>query len=112
MLRIRLITVAASLSLLCGCATIELTQQGAAVRPVTANEKEKLCSFVGVVEGFGAPLTGGMRKAMTDARNEAGALGGNGIYIISTRSEPYGSGCCYNYVTAEVLRCDFQQSKQ
>jgi hypothetical protein len=112
MLKIRFIVVATLLSVLGGCATIELTQQGTAVRPVTANEKEKFCSFIGVVEGFGAPLTGGMQEAMTDARNDVGKIGGNGMYIISTRSEPYGSRCCYNYVTAEALRCEFQQSKQ
>lgn len=108
MLMIRLISVAASVSLLGGCATIELTQQGAAVRPVTANEKEKYCSFIGIIEGFGAPLTGGMQKAMTDVRNGIGKSGGNGMYIISTRSEPYGGGCCYSYVTAEALRCEFR----
>lgn len=112
MTRIGLVVVAASLLLLSGCETLKLSQQGAVVRPVTANEKEKLCTFVGVVEGFGAPLSGGMQKAMTEVRNEVGSLGGNGMYIISTRSEPYGSGCCYNYVTAEALRCNFQQSKE
>lgn len=109
---IRLLSITASLFLLGGCATIELTQQGAAVRPVTANEKEKFCSFVGMIEGFGAPLTGGMEKAMTDVRNGIGKAGGNGMYIISTRSEPYGGGCCYNYVTAEALRCEFNPSRQ
>ena len=101
--------VASLILLLSGCATIELTQQGAAVRPVTAAEKEKHCKFIDVVEGFGAPLSGGMRKAMTDARNDVAALGGNGMYIISTRSEPYSGGCCYSYVTAEALQCSFTQ---
>ena len=107
-----LLAITSLILLLSGCATIELTKQGADVRPVTANEKEKLCTFIGIVDGFGAPLTGGMRKAMTDARNDVGSLGGNGMYIISTRSEPYSSGCCYNYVTAEALHCNFQQSKE
>lgn len=101
--------VASLLLLLSGCAAIKLTQQGISVRPVTAAEKEKHCKFIDVVEGFGAPLNGGMRKAMADARNDVGALGGNGMYIISTRSEPYSGGCCYSYVTAEALRCSFTQ---
>ena len=106
MSRIVLCSVIASLLLIGGCAT-QLTQQGADVRPVTAAEKEKFCKFIDVVEGFGAPLSGGMKRAMTDARNDIGSLGGNGMYIISTRSTPFDGWCCYSYVTAEALRCNF-----
>lgn len=82
------------------CATT-LQPGGDKVRIATASQKETLCESIKVIsveQRAGRNKPGG---AMNKALNEVAAVGGNGIYIVSTSSD-WAEGAS---VTAEALRC-------
>lgn len=70
--------------------TTALTQHGAAVQPVTENQKEKYCQFIAIVTGkesMGMSRAGDAKSAMNKVRNEVAKAGGNAMRIISTTTD-------------------------
>lgn len=86
-------------ALLAGCAT-HLTESGQQVRIVTAGQKER-CETIRVVthnQRLGPDKPGNAMKAVL---NETAALGGNGLYVVSTSTD-WAEGAS---VVGEALRC-------
>ncbi len=90
-----------------GCIS-SLSQQGAKVRLVTANQKES-CDFINVVtsqSSWGASAGHNTQGVMNELRNQVAQLGGNALYIISSNTpglfseQASGSG--------EALKCKFK----
>lgn len=104
-MRLLLITVFTTSSL--GCMA-SLTPQGAAVRAVTATQKDRDCQFVTVVtasESMGSSTGGDAQSAMNKVRNKVAEVGGNVMLIVSTNSDMFSST-----VVAEALKCTFTAS--
>lgn len=92
-------TVAIAASIV-GCAT-ELAAGASQVRVATAAQKEQLCESIKIVSVEQRVGPGKPANAMNKALNAVAAVGGNGIYVIST-SMDWAEGAS---VTAEALRC-------
>lgn len=90
----------------------KLHSQAALVRTVSQDYKEKNCEFLGIVEGYGVPLTGGASAAFTGVRNSVAIKGGNAMYIISNTQEnimgvdlKVEPGAQTTTIFAEALKC-------
>jgi hypothetical protein len=83
-----------------GCATA--LQPGAeTVRVATAAQKERLCEAIKIISVEQRVGPNKPRNAMNKALNEVAAVGGNGIFVISTSTD-WAEGAS---VTAEALKC-------
>lgn len=87
-----------------GCMA-SMTPAGAAVRPVTASQKDRECQFISLVtasEEMGSSTAGDLQSALNKARNKVAAAGGNAMLIVSTSSDNNSST-----VVVEALNCTF-----
>jgi len=92
----------AAVILAAGCMA-PLTQQGAAIRLVTAPQKDRECEYLAVVtasESMGMSTGGDAESALNKARNKVAAAGGNAMLVVSTNTNAYATT-----VVAEALRC-------
>ena len=87
-----------------GCMA-SMTPEGAAVRPMTASQKDRDCKFLSLVtasEDMGSSTAGDAQSALNKARNKVAAAGGNAMLIVSTSSDNNAST-----VIVEALKCTF-----
>jgi len=88
----------------------KLSPEALKVRPVTDDYKDANCSYIGIVESFGAALEGGYIAALNKLRQKIANSGGNAFKIISERPVKMGDWTHYE-ITAEALRCGSTHSQ-
>ena len=100
----RSVLLAALTTCTIGCMA-SMTPEGAAVRPVTASQKDRDCKFLSLVtasEDMGSSTAGDAQSALNKACNKVAAAGGNAMLIVSTSSDNNAST-----VVVEALKCTF-----
>ena|SRR6266481_5294876 len=85
-----------------GCATV-LTPGAEKVQVVTSGQKETSCKSIKIISVQQKLEPDKAGNAMRKAINETAALGGNGIYVVSSNLD-WSEGAS---VVAEALKCSF-----
>lgn len=101
----RLLITSLSLAL-CGCATTDLTMDGAGVVAMWQSESAGMlssCDRLGTVYANSASVFGGMvgrSQAITDAKNKAAAIGGDTVVLTGTSDDFSGT-----HMNGVAFRC-------
>jgi hypothetical protein len=94
-----------SLFVITGCATVELTSKGGAVRSLSPGVAQN-CNHLGLVNSWKPVVDGGLVAAQIDIRNKVGNLGGNAMIVISQVVDP--PPYQHAQVMAEAYFCKFK----
>ncbi|OGS92896.1 MAG: hypothetical protein A2061_10320 [Gallionellales bacterium GWA2_59_43] len=102
----KLSLILSTMLLVAGCATIEFTLEGQAVRTISPVVAQN-CDHLGLASSWKAAGYGGLTAAQVDIRNKVGAMGGNAMVVASQQVDP--PPYQHAQIMAEAYRCDFKK---